>query len=193
MVDYYTHHYRVYHERTFSVDPSSFLTPLTAHLSTGSTVVDVGCGSGRDILWLQKRGYHVIGVERSGGLAGLARRNTACRIIEADFETYDFTTISADALLFIGALVHLPHARFPAVFESVCRALKTPGIVLITMKKGSGAITDQDSRRFYLWQDKELRDVFQARNLEVIEFFRQSSQINPKDTWLGYVLRKKEG
>jgi hypothetical protein len=52
MSDYYTHHFQVYHARTFSVDPSSFLNPLAAHLSTGSTVVDVGCGSGRDILWL---------------------------------------------------------------------------------------------------------------------------------------------
>ena len=191
MSDYYTHHYRVYHERTFSVDPTSFLNPLADLLSAGSTVVDVGCGSGRDILWLQNRGFQVIGIERSSGLAALARRNTACRIIEADFESYDFRKISVDALLLIGALVHLPHAEFPAVLESVCRALNDPGTLLITMKEGSGTVADQDGRQFYLWQDKDLRKIFHARRLRAIDFFRQPSEINPNDTWLGYVLKKE--
>jgi SAM-dependent methyltransferase len=190
MSDYYTHHYRVYHGRTFPVDPTYFLNPLAKHLRAGSTVVDVGCGSGRDILWFQDRGFRVIGVERSSGLAGLARRNTACRIIEADFESYDFTKISADAVVLIGALVHLPHAEFPAVLESVCRALNDPGTLLITMKEGSGSVTDQDGRQFYLWQDKDLRSVFQSQKLKAIDFFRQPSEINPNDTWLGYVLKK---
>ena len=102
------------------MDPSSFLNALTTHLETGCTVVDVGCGSGRDILWLKERGYDVIGLERSKGLAGLARKQTTCRIIEADFETYDFAKLSADALLLIGALVHLPHPKFANVVNAVC-------------------------------------------------------------------------
>ena len=190
MSDYYTRHYQVYHDRTFSVDPSSFLNPLAAHLNTGSIVVDVGCGSGRDILWLQKRGYHAIGLERCRGLAGLARQNTSSRIIEADFKTYDFTELAADALVLVGALVHLPHAGFPAVLETICGALKKPGFLLITLKQGNGSVTDAHGRQFYLWQDKDLRNVYQSQKLKVINFFRQPSMINPTDTWLGYVLKK---
>ena len=190
MSDYYKHHYQVYHDRTFWVDPSSFLTPLTIHLKSGNTVVDVGCGSGRDILWLKSRGYDVIGLERSSGLAGLARTHTACRIIEADFETFDFSKLSADALVLIGALVHLPRPKFPKVFNAICQALKKSGLLLITMKQGKGFEADPDGRRFYLWQDEDLRKVFQSQNLPVIDFFRQPSKINPNETWLGYLLQK---
>jgi len=189
MPDYYTHRYQVYHAKTFGADPASFLHPLTTRLTTGSSIVDVGCGSGRDILWLQNRGYHVIGLERSSGLAGLARKHTGCRIIEADFENYDFAQLTADALLLIGALVHLPHPNFAAVLDSICRALKKDGFLLITMKQGSGTITDQDGRQFYLWQAKNLRKVFQSRNLTVIDAFRQPSIINPDEIWLGFVLK----
>jgi SAM-dependent methyltransferase len=189
MSDFYKHHFQVYHDRTLLVDPSSFLEPLTANLKTGSTIVDVGCGSGRDILWLKKRGYHVIGLERSRGLAGLARKNTACRIIEADFETYDFSKLSADALLLIGALVHLPRSQFPVALKAICQALKKPGFLLITMKQGTGSATDPDGRRFYMWQDKDLRDVFESNNLSVTDFFRQPSILKTKDIWLGYVLQ----
>ena len=191
MSDYYKHHFQVYHDRTVWVNPSSFLNTLTVHLESGNTVVDVGCGSGRDILWLKNRGYDVLGLERSSGLAGLTRTHTGCRIIEADFETYDFAKLSADGLLLIGALVHLPRSKFSKVLKTICRALKKHGFLLITMKQGKGIVTDPDGRQFYLWQDEDLRDVFQSQNLAVIDFFRQPSKINPNQTWLGYVLQKQ--
>ena len=190
MSDYYTHHFQAYHSKTFGVDPSSFLNTLTTHLETGCTVVDVGCGSGRDILWLKERGFEVIGLERSSDLARLARKHTACRIIEADFETFDFTKLSADALLLIGALVHLPRPKFPNVLKAISRALKKPGFLLITMKQGKGTAAEPDGRQFYLWQDEDLRQVFQSQNLSVIDFFRQPSILETKDIWLGYVLNK---
>ena len=189
MSDYYKHHFQVYHANTFEVDPSSFLKALTNHLQTGCTVIDVGCGSGRDILWLKERGYDVIGLERSRGLAGLARKHTACRIIEADFETFDFAKLSADALLLIGALVHLPRSQFPVALKSICKSLKKKGFLLITMKQGTGTATEPDGRQFYLWQDKDLHDVFQSQNLTVTDSFRQPSILKTKDIWLGYVLQ----
>ena len=190
MSDYYQLHFQVYHDRTFSVDPYSFLNILTTHLPKGGTVIDVGCGSGRDMLWLQDRGYNVIGLERSNGLAQLAREHTGSRIFEADFETFNFADLAVDALLLIGALVHLPHHKFSEVLDSICLALKKPGLLLITMKQGQGSIMDPDDRRFYLWQDENLRQVFQSLNLSIIEFFIQASTINPNDTWLGYLLQK---
>ncbi len=190
MSDYYAQKYQEYHDKTFSVDPAPFLIPLTANLKTGSSIVDVGCASGRDICWLKERGYHVIGLERSAGLAGLARKHSACRIIEADFETHDFATLSADALLLIGSLVHLPRPKFPVVLKAICRALKTPGFLLITMKQGTGDAADPEGRQFYLWRDEGLRHVFQSQKLTVIDFFRQPSLINADEIWLGYVLKK---
>jgi len=38
----------------------------------------VGCGSGRDLLWMKKQDFDVIGFERSPGLAELARENAGC-------------------------------------------------------------------------------------------------------------------
>ena len=43
-------------------------------------VLDIGCGSGRDLKWLRERGFSVTGFERSKGLAALARRHAGGRI-----------------------------------------------------------------------------------------------------------------
>ena len=54
-MDYYKENYKEYFDRTFSLDPSSFLGPVVERLSSGAMMLDVGCGSGRDLLWFKKK------------------------------------------------------------------------------------------------------------------------------------------
>jgi SAM-dependent methyltransferase len=190
MSDYYQQNYRKYHEKTFSVDPTSFLTPFAEKLKPGATILDIGCGSGRDLLWFRQRGFEVVGFERSPGLAGLARKNVGCEVIEGDFETYDFSRLSVDAIMLVGALVHLPHYKVPEVLNSINRALKDDGNMLLSLKKGTGNTSDSHARVFYLWNDGELRDLFNDLGLDVIDYFQQSSTIGTGEVWIGYVLEK---
>ena len=74
--DYYQQHFLEYNRQTFNMDPASFLEPLAEQLAPGARILDVGCGSGRDLLWFKNRGFDVVGLERSPGLAGLARKNS---------------------------------------------------------------------------------------------------------------------
>jgi len=190
MSDYYQQNYRKYHEKTFSVDPTSFLTPFAEKLKPGATILDIGCGSGRDLLWFRQRGFEVVGFERSPGLAGLARKNVGCEVIEGDFETYDFSRLSVDAIILVGALVHLPHSKLPEVLNAINRALKDDGNILLSLKKGAGNTSDSHGRVFYLWNDGELRDLFKDLGLDVIDYFQQSSKIDTDEVWIGYVLEE---
>jgi SAM-dependent methyltransferase len=190
MSDYYQQNYRKYHEKTFSVDPASFLTPFAEKLKPGTTILDIGCGSGRDLLWFRQRGFEVVGFERSAGLAGFARKNVGCEVIECDFETYDFSRLSVDAIMLVGALVHLPHNKVPEVLNSINRALKDDGIIFLSLKKGAGNTSDAHGRVFYLWNDGELRDLFQKLGLDVVDYFQQTSMVGTDEVWIGYILKK---
>ena len=142
--DFYQKKYKAYHEKTFSIDPSSFLEPLVKKLSAEAFILDVGCGSGRDLLWIKKQGFEGIGFERSPGLAQLARENVGCEVIDGDFETYDFSLFLVDAIILVGALVHIPYERFSKVFENITSSISKHGIILITLKEGSEVRTDSD-------------------------------------------------
>ena len=107
--DYYHRHYRAYFRRTVDVDPASFLQPLADRLAPGARILDVGCGSGRDLQWLRQRGFQPTGLERSPGLARLAQTHSGCPVLVEDFDQFDFSTASYDAILLIGSLVHVPH------------------------------------------------------------------------------------
>lgn len=192
MTDYYQKNYKLYHEKTFAVDPSDFLKPLAERLIAGATVLDVGCGSGRDLLWMKNKGFKVIGLDRVSGLVKLARQNAKCEVIEGDFATYDFSAISADAIMLIGALVHIPYERFSEIFQKIIRSLSDFGKILITLKEGTGARTDEEGRTFYLWQDQQARVVFDSHGYSVCDFSRSSSKTGSGEIWLGYVLEKKK-
>ncbi len=188
MDDYYQDHCTVYHEKTFHIDPSSFLEPLVRHLKPDDTVLDVGCGSGRDLLWLKEHGFSVTGFERSEGLAALARKHAGCEIIEGDFENYDFSKQKFDAILLSGSLVHIPPTRLEAVFGSVVSGLGAGGKVLVSLKEGEGSSIDGDGRAFYFWQDEDLRDIFSKHAFKVLDFHRGVSKVNSSDMWLSYIL-----
>jgi SAM-dependent methyltransferase len=190
MSDYYQKNYNAYHEKTFSIDPSSFLAPLAQRLPPEAFVLDVGCGSGRDLLWMKKRGFDVIGFERSDGLAELARDNVGCEVIQGDFETYDFSSIFVDAIMLVGAMVHVPRERFSEVFKNITASISRRGNVLTTLKQGSRDRTDADNRIFYLWEDPKARELFDTLGFKVCDFFTSVSKTGSGDVWMSYVLDK---
>lgn len=188
--DYYQTHFLDYHAQTFHIDPSSFLEPLAKYLKPGDRILDVGCGSGRDLLWFKNRGFNPTGLERSDGLAQLARDHSGCSVITADFETFDFSTLQVDAVLLAGSLVHVPHEKLAGVLARIIQALRPDGVVLVTLKEGKGVKTLPEGRVFYLWDDNDLQALFVNFGFTRVDFSRQISKIRKDDVWLGYVLQK---
>lgn len=172
MNDYYTLCSEEYHRQTFFLDPSCFLLPLQQRLAPGSLILDVGCGSGRDLLWFKKRGFRVIGFERSYPLACLARCLVGCEIVVGDFERFDFSRWHVDALLLVGALVHVPLSRFAQVLDHILCAVKPEGYVLLSVKKGHGATIDSRGRIFYYWSEAELALALESLDLQQLDVRR---------------------
>lgn len=190
MTDYYEIYAGDYHDKTFGADPSIFLSPFVQLLPPQPRILDIGCGSGRDLLWLKQRGFEPTGFERSASLAELARNHTGCPVIEGDLETFDFSTGSWNAVILVGSLVHIPHERFLPTIRKILAGFSSPCVLLLTLKEGDGKFNDADGRVFYLWSDEVLREIFASLNLEMVSFFRNMSAIGSKEAWLGYVLIK---
>jgi len=187
---YYSHHASSYHKNTFHIDPTSFLEPLTRFVKPPAKILDVGCASGRDLLWFKERGYTVLGLERSAALAEMARRNASCRVIEADFQSFDFTTLQVDAVILIGALVHLKRDYFIRVLQCISQSVKQSGFLLLSVKSGSGFHTREDGRTFYAWEHEEIGRLFDHLGLNVMNYAQANSLLRTSEKWLAYVLQK---
>jgi SAM-dependent methyltransferase len=194
MPDYYHQQYKQFFDQTVDIDPSSFLSSFVRAIPSQSSILDVGCGSGRDLLWLKKQGFHVTGFEHSSGLVNLARNHSGCEVIEGDFETYNFSHLCFDAILASGSLVHVPHNNLKTVLENILQALNQDSIharyMYISLKAGTGVKKDSQNRMFYLWDDETLKQIFYDLEFNIINISKSLSVKNSKDLWLGYVIKK---
>ena len=189
MNDFYEKNHRTYFDTTVNIDPSGFLAPLAKRLQPGATILDIGCGSGRDLLWLTEQGFQPTGFEQSTSLAALVREHSGREVIIGDFMTFDFSTLNFDALVLIGSIVHLSRSSVAQVLTSITRALVPGGLLLVTMKEGQGISRIKDGREFMLWNEDDLVAVFSRADLHVLDKSRMISKVRTSDTWLGFVLK----
>ncbi|MBF0410033.1 MAG: methyltransferase domain-containing protein [Candidatus Riflebacteria bacterium] len=188
--DFYSENFLRYHQNSFNADPSVFLDPLLKHISPPALILDVGCGSGRDLLWLKNKGFDTIGFERSVELAELAAENSGSRVVKGDFFSYDFSVFKADAILLIGAMVHVPHEDFEAALKNILNAAGKNTLILLSLKKGDGTRISADGRTFFLWNEYMLNEIFLRSGLIILSSFENQSVLNTAETWLGYVLKR---
>ncbi len=193
MENYYEENHQSYFRSTVSLDPASFLLPLAKRLRPGATILDIGCGSGRDLRWLAEQGFRPTGFEKSPSLARLAREYSGCRVLEGDFTTHDFSSHRFDALILVGSLVHVERDRLGVVLAGIFQALVPGGLALVTMKEGSATSSLPDGRRFTLWSRSSLEMIFTQLGLNVLACSRKESKLRETDVWLGFVFARHGG
>lgn len=120
---------RRYGEQEWSSDPDPFLVELSATLPPGRAI-DLGCGTGRNAIYLAQHGWEVTGVDTSAvGLAileeGARRAGVALRTshrdlfdVEEDDESFDLVVL---------ANIHPKPADRPAMFAQATRLLRRGG------------------------------------------------------------------
>jgi ubiquinone/menaquinone biosynthesis C-methylase UbiE len=132
---------------------------------TPAVVADVGGGPGRYAVWLMERGYHVhlvdpapLHIEQARLAAGSRLGGSLASAKVGDARRLDLPDGSADAVLLLGPLYHLPqHAeRLQALVEArrVCR----PGGVIIAAAISRFASTLDGLRGGYL-EDPRFAEV----------------------------------
>ncbi|MDA3945632.1 MAG: class I SAM-dependent methyltransferase [Helicobacteraceae bacterium] len=117
--------------------------PLIAHQGT---ILDAGCGSGRDTLYFLSEGYKVDAFDASKEMAALASRYIKQEVRCQTFE--DIKEVDRyDAVWAAASLLHLPFSRLSTTIEQIAKALKTNGIFYASFKYGEQEYS-KDGRHF---------------------------------------------
>ncbi len=116
-------------EYIWGTEPSSFAREVSALLSPGARVLDLGCGEGRDSVFFAARGFDVTGVDAS--LAGLrkAERLARERGVEVRWAHADMARFTLDGpfdLVYSCGAVHYVPRRERARLFPLLKALTSP-------------------------------------------------------------------
>lgn len=127
-------------ELVWSAEPNRFLPPLIDPLPAG-TALDLGCGEGRNAIWLAREGWDVTGVDFSPVAIDKARRLAGGTAI--DWVVGDITEYEADATfdLVMIVYIHLDSQGMASLFRCARNAL-APGGTLIGLGHALRNLTD---------------------------------------------------
>ena len=119
--------------------------------SSPSSLVDVGCGVGSNLMLFDSMGYHVIGLDSEiYSLSYAKKRHVAISLINGDLLTLPFKTDSIDLIIATDILEHLPEDTLG--IREIHRTLKRDGRVLFTVPAFQ-----------FLWGTQEVAGMHQRR------------------------------
>ena len=176
---YYSEHSEEYIESTIGIDMSYAYSMLEPLLPRGGSLLDVGFGSGRDMLYFKSKGFVVSGIDvephfvEHAKQLGLNVRLCDVRNLE---ETNRYDGIWANA-----CLLHLKRSELKETIKKLLSLLKPNGYLYLSMKKGDKEIIDERGRPM-LFVEPSFFDEFHVKEMK--ETFEERRGI----TWINLVL-----
>lgn len=126
---------------------SRWLESFMAMLPPGASVLELGCGGGRDAAALLARGFDVCATDGTPAIAAKAaeRLGRDVRVMRFDELADD---AAFDAVWASASLLHVPRPKLPDVLAQIFRALKPGGLHFASYKGGAAPGRDRFGRYF---------------------------------------------
>lgn len=134
-IDYYNKYAAKEFEETVNQDMSEIMKEFLSHLEEGDTILDLGCGSGRDSLTLYELGYDVTPLDASSEMCKLAEIHTGLDVLQMTFEQMNFDDVF-DGIWACASLLHTPKKELSGILTTIARALNDKGILYMSFKLG---------------------------------------------------------
>jgi len=154
-------------------------------LSAGALVLDLGAGPGLDAAEFQRRGLEPVCVDLSLGMLRAGVREFPGPRVQSDLRCLPFSSCSVCGVWANASLLHLSKAEATLALREIRRVLRASGILLVSLKQGSGAVWESEScgrpRWFQYWSDTELDTALQAVGFSLNAAWVREA---PRDTWL---------
>ena len=155
------------------------------------TLLDFGCGPGRDLKTFHDLGHTAIGIEGSARFAAMAREHSGCEVWDQDFLALQLPENYFDGVFANASLFHVPARELPRVLRELNATLKPGGILFSSNPHGN----DEEgwSRgRFGAYHTLETwrRFVAHAGFEEIDHYYRPDGLPREQQPWLASVWRK---
>ena len=192
-LDYYNQRAEQFWLGTRDHDVSQNMTALLESL-TGEppfTILDFGCGPGRDLKVFAQAGHRAIGLDGAESFAAMARAYSGCEVWCQDFLRLDLPPEHFHGIFANASLFHVPGHRIQEVLEQLCAALKPGGVLFASNPHGRDQEGWNDGRYGTYHSPERWGHLGrQAGFTELSHYYRPAGRPRILQPWLATVWRK---
>ena len=155
------------------------------------TILDFGCGPGRDLKVFSELGHIAVGLEGAAHFVTIARTYSGCEVWQQNFLKLDLPDNHFDGVYANASLFHVPSQELPRVLLELHASLKPGGVLFCSNPRGHneegwssgryGAYHDLDTWRGY---------VSTAGFSELDHYYRPAGLPREKQPWLASAWRR---
>lgn len=155
------------------------------------SILDFGCGPGRDLLTLSKLGHEAVGLDGTVEFVCMAREATGCEVLHQDFTQLDLPPQRFDGIFANASLFHVPSAELPRVLGQLRDTLKSGGILFSSNPRGED-MEGWSGERYGVWHSLEgwQRYLAAAGFIELRHYYRPDGLPREQQPWLASVWQK---
>ena len=189
-IKYYDDHADEYVTSTVGLDMESLYQPFLQLLPQGGSILDAGCGSGRDSKAFIDRGYQVTAIDASIRMVESTTRLTVQPAKQLKLQDLD-SIEEFDGIWASASLLHVPLDGLHDVLSRFAAALRSDGSCYISFKEGEGERHHGD-RLFTDFTEEGLRAELQQQALfEIIRTWVTADlRTDQSDSWVNALLNK---
>jgi SAM-dependent methyltransferase len=155
------------------------------------TILDFGCGPGRDLKVFAELGHVAIGLEGAAQFAAMARAYSGCEVWQQDFLKLDLPENYFDGVFANASLFHVPSQELPRALLELRACLKPGGVLFSSNPRGHNEEGWNDGRYgTYLDLETWGRFVSSAGFVEVTHYYRPAGLPLERQPWLASVWRR---
>ncbi len=192
-LEHYEQRAEAFRAGTWDHDVSQNIEALLRHISGTApyTILDFGCGPGRDLNAFTRLGHRAIGLEGAASFVSMARLHTGCEVWQQDFLKLVLPPDFFDGVFANASLFHVPAQELPRILHSLHATLKPSGVLFSSNPRGQNEEGWRSGRygAFYEWE--AWRDYMIDAGFTALEhYYRPAGLPCDQQPWLASLWRK---
>lgn len=192
-INYYNLNAKKFIENTQNADMHLTQDKFLQLLPESASILDFGCGSGRDTKYFLEKGYQVVATDGSAELCRLASSFTGIKVKEMLFQELDEIGVY-DGIWACSSILHLPKQELLPVIQKMCNALKDNGVIYTSFKY-SNFEGERNGRYFTDFTEDTFREFIKVIPELMIEDQWITLDVRPgrgEEKWLNLILQKNQ-
>jgi len=181
---YYDEHAENYFSETMFLDISELYKRFRKYIKTGASILDVGCGVGRDTKYFIQHGYKVYSIDASNAMVEMCQKYPFSFCKQMDMKDIQFYE-EFDAIWANASLLHLKSTEFRDVIKKLINAVKQEGIIFFSLKEKDNR-SNPDDRYYEYYTIAKVLDIMSSfGNIEHIDSWTDGKCFN------NFIFKKK--